>query len=358
MRFLLAALLAVTDWFAFMDRGSRSDRATPQPRQNANEHDSQATCSSSIAAQGQPDRAITPEGPDHRQRTDDAQGASDERHRRGERWYWAVTGAAAVAATGATIAAAVFAAGAYVAARDQARIAQDALIAGNRPWVMLTDMSPASLSSDDEAGVTLWVNILAKNVGHSPAQNVSVTGRLLLHDFDPSPDQAMANVCQEPRSGSFIIPGQTLFPDREENIHSGIAYPFSIDAKKIWEARTARVNSARDYNIGVGRPDRAQAWAEELSKFPFYDALNLVGCINYRSSDNTTLYQTSFMFSVSAKPGGGGIPLLGGKRPIIVPPTSTPEDPDILVVHPREIQRIMPGDQIRLEKSLYSTFAN
>lgn len=241
--------------------------------------------------------------------------------------------------------------------RRQADIAQEALIASSRPWIMLTDVKPDSFSSDDETGVALRVNMTVKNVGHSPAQNVSVTGRLLIDDFDPPPDQAMMSICQEPRNGSFIIPGQALFPDRDQDIYEGVGYPFVIHAEKVWEARAARINSTRDYNTAIGRPDRVQAWAEELSKFPFYAALNLVGCINYRSPDNTALYQTSFMFSVSAKH-GGGLALLGGVRPVSVPPSRTPEDPDILVVHPRRIQRVVPGDQIRLEKPLHSTFVN
>ncbi len=230
--------------------------------------------------------------------------------------------------------------------------------AGDRPWVMLTEFKPASLSSDDEAGIMLWVNISAKNIGHSPAQNVSVSGKLLIHDLDPPSNEAVVSVCHGPRSGSFIIPGQVLFPDQTQDINGGIAHAFWIEAERVWKARAARINSARDYNSSVKMPDRAQVWADELSKFPFHAALSLVGCINYRSSDNVTLYQTSFMFDISAQPGGGGLPLLGGERPIITPPSTTPEDPDIVVVHPRELQRIMPGGQIRLSKPLYGTFAN
>lgn len=329
------------------------------PPENRAEHAGAAANGREPAGQQQPHGRAPPDDADHRS------APGNEKQQRYERIYWMITGAASVAATLATITAAVFAIGAYNAswqavgaARDQADIARRSLVASDRPWVMLIDIKPASFSSDDDAGVMLSVNISVKNVGHSPAQNVSITGRLLIGDFDPPPDQAMASVCQEPRSSYFVIPGQALFPDRDQDVYGGSAYPFGISAERVWEARAARINSTREYNIAIGRPDRAQAWAESLSKFPFYAALNLVGCINYRSSDNAALYQTSFMFSVSAKPGGEGLPLLGGKRPVIIPPSTTPEDPDIMVVHPRMIQRIVPGDQIKLEKPLHSTFAN
>lgn len=291
--------------------------------------------------------------------------SQEQKHRRREGRYWlASILLSAVVAIGAGVSAiyayrAVKAGQAQVkAAQDQADIARSALIASDRPWVMLTEIKPASLSLDDEFGTELWVNISAKNIGHSPAQNVSVSAELLIDNFDPSPDQAMVSVCREAQSGSSIMPGQVLFPGQDHDIDGGIARGFGIEAKRIWAARAARINSTRNYNMSVGRPDRAQDWADELSKFPFYAALSLVGCINYRSSDNVALYQTSFAFDVSAKPGGGGIPLLSGKHPVTVLPSSTPEDPDIVVVHPRMMQRVMPGDQIRLEKPLYSTFAN
>ncbi len=239
----------------------------------------------------------------------------------------------------------------------QADIAQDALIAGNRPWVMLTDVKPVNLVSDNEFGVDFRVSISVKNVGHSPAQNVSVSGRLLIGEFDLPPDQVMASECQKPRDGSFVIPGEAVFPDQTQDLNGGVAEAFGIGAEKLWEARAARINSAREYNATVGRPDRAQAWAEELSKFPFHAPLSLVGCINYRASDNAALYQTSFMFDVGPKPDGGAFPLLSENHPVTTWPTTLPGDPDVVVVHPRMAQRVVPGDQVRLSKPLYGTFA-
>ncbi len=245
--------------------------------------------------------------------------------------------------------------------RRQADTAKDTLTASSRPWVMLTDIKPASPSSDDEAGVDLWVNISAKNVGHSPAQNVSVSAKLLIDDFDPPPDQAMASVCREAQSGSFIIPGQVLFPDQDQDVDAGIARGFGIEAERVWAARAARIKSTYDAEMASGKAERAQAWASELAKFPFYAPLNFVGCINYRSSDNEALYQTSSMYSVtivSTNPRRDSFPLLGGKPPIVRYPEPEPGNPDILMVFPRELQRILPGNQVKLGKPLYSTFAN
>lgn len=181
MRFLLAALVAAAGWFAFTRRGFRSDEPAPQPCQNGDEHASHTARSNGIAAQGQPDRTIAPVGPNHRQRTDDTQHASDERHRRGESRYWAVTGAAAVVATGATIAAAVFAAGAYFAAREQTSIARNAYLATTRAWFDVdVDLSDISLDWRDGQEVVMYVKIKGTNNGNSPAIDASLSSRLIV----------------------------------------------------------------------------------------------------------------------------------------------------------------------------------
>ncbi len=256
-------------------------------------------------------------------------------------------------ATGATIAAAVFAAGAYLAARDQARIAQDALVAGERPWLMLADIKPATLSSDDEAGVTLWVNILAKNIGHSPAQNVWVNARLLIvENSDPRPDIVMHAVCREVRESPVMFPGPVIFPDQTEHTNRGVPHSFNIQAKDVWAVRAAWIKSTHDNEMARNRPDRAEAWAAAHSEFPFHAPLYFVGCVNYRSSDNALYFQTSFMFSVSSNSSGNSFPLLGGQPPVIRYPEPSPSDPETLMVFPRQFQRSISGDQIKLEPAL------
>ena len=267
-------------------------------------------------------------------------------------------GATVVAAV-ATITAAVYAGRAYLTTRDQARIAQDALVAGERPWLMLTDVKPATLSSDDEAGVTLWVNVLAKNVGHSPAQNVSVSARLLIvENSDPGPDIVMHAICREARENPVMFPGPVIFPDQTEHTNRGVPDSFHIQAKDVWAVRAARIKSTYDNEMARNRPDRAEAWAAALSKFPFHATLYFVGCVNYKSSDNALFFQTSFMFSVSSNPSGNSFPLLGGQPPVIRYPEPAPYDPEVMMVFPRELQRIVAGDQIKLETPLYGTFAN
>lgn len=288
----------------------------------------------------------------------------EEHHRRHEGWYWL---ASIFLSLAIAIGAGLSARYAYRAAseaheqamqaRRQADIARDTLVASNRPWVMLTDINPVSLSSDDGAGVHFWVKVSVKNVGHSPAQNVSISGRLLIGDFDPPPNEAMVTVCREPQSSSFIIPGRVLFPDQAQNIYGDTPSSFGIEADRVWAARAARIKSTYDMKMAFGNAERAQAWANELAKFPFYAPLNFVGCINYRSADNTTLYQTSFMFDVSTRPARKSFPLLGGIPPVIRYPEPEPGEPDTVMVFPREMQRLIPGDQIKLGTPLYGTFA-
>lgn len=357
-------LLAGAGLFALIARRPRSrQQSSSDPPQNH------------VESHGTADHRLPPATPKHsssapspevgRQRTH----PGDQAHSDGRGWTRSeVIGAISA---GATLAGSLFAALALIAALQavgqasrQADIAQNALTASSRPWVMLAEVKPERLASDDEAGVIFWVNISVKNVGHSPAQNVSVSGELLIGDYDPSPDQAMANVCQRPRRGSFIIPGRVLFPDQTQSIQGEIPNAFSIRGKKVWAARAAHIKSSHDYEMAREKPERAQALAEALSKFPFHAPLSLVGCINYRSPDNATLYQTSFMFDVGPKPDGTSppypvtFPLLGGVPPVTRYPEPKPDDPDILMVFPRELQRVVSGDRIKLGSTLYSTFAD
>jgi hypothetical protein len=234
-------------------------------------------------------------------------------------------------------------------------------VAQSRPWVMLDDIKPYHLDLDDTAGVAFWVYLPVKNVGHSPAQNVSVSGRLLVNnDNDLMPDQATAEVCRGPRSGSFTIPGQVLFPGQPpQNVDREVPTGFVIPAELVWAARDARVKSVYDRNYAINKNvERARAWAKAVSEFPFNGALYFVGCINYRSTDSSLLYQTSFTFDLSYKPDGGGFPLLNGEPTKDLSPTPDPNDPDVLVLHARRSQRMVPGDQIKIGTPLYSSFAS
>ena len=237
------------------------------------------------------------------------------------------------------------------------RINTEMYVAQSRPWVMLDDIKPYHLDLDDAGGVVFWVYLPVKNVGHSPAQNVSVSGELLINNDNAlRSDQAMAEVCRGPRSGSFTIPGQVLFPGQPpQNVDREVPTGFGIPAELVWAARDARIKSVynRDKNV-----ERARARAEAISEFPFNGALYFVGCINYRSADNGTLYQTSFMFDLSSKPNGNGFPLLSGEPIKDLAPTPDPYDPDVLVVHARRGQRMVPGDQIKIGTPLYGSFAS
>ena len=264
-----------------------------------------------------------------------------------------------VAAAIATGTAAWYAYGAFTQAQRQADTAQQALIASDRPWLMLTDVKPVSLSSDDKFGVSFWVNMVAKNVGHSPAQNVSVSARLLIvENSGPRLDVAMHAICREARESRVVIPGQVVFPDQTEDINQGTPNGFIIPAETVWAIREARIKSAHDREMARNRPEWAEAWATELSKFPFHAPLYFTGCVNYRSSDNKLFFQTSFMFGVNSKPSGNSFPLLGGTPPVVRYPEPSPSDPEALMVFPHRMQRIVQGEEVDLGRPLYATFAN
>jgi hypothetical protein len=223
---------------------------------------------------------------------------------------------------------------------------------------MLTDFKPVSLGSDDEAGVTFAVNISAKNVGPSPAQNVSVNAELfIVENAGPNPEAVMHEVCQRARNGGFTLGGPAIFPGQDENVNYGMASSFDILAEKVWAIRATRIQRAHDREIALNQPERAAMWTERLSQFPFYAPLYVAGCVNYFSPDNKLMFQTSFLYGLSAAEDGRIFPLLSGQPPVIRHPEPHPEDPEVIRVFPRQLQRHVNGEDIKLSRPLYPTFA-
>ena len=227
-----------------------------------------------------------------------------------------------------------------------------------RPWIKLEKIEPTSLSSDDAYGISFWAKVIVSNVGHSPAQNVSVTADLLIRDFDLSSDEGMKAACRKGDTGSWIIPGRPIFPGQTQAVDGDVSTSWDIDIDRVRNARFARIN--RMYNAKAAKGDtvKARAYADASAQFPFFAPIALVGCINYRSPDNKLLYQTSFMFDLEAGDGSASFPLLSGVMPVIRYPTPSPSDPEVLMLYPTEAQRILRGDQIKLAVPLYATFAN
>jgi len=64
------------------------------------------------------------------------------------------------------------------------------------------------------------------------------------------------------------------------------------------------------------------------------------------------------MFDLQIGGASEPFPLLSGKMPVIQPPTPSPSDPEVMMVHPVAPQRILRGDQVKLSVPLYATFAN
>lgn len=270
MRLLLAALVAGAGWVALMGRGTRSGR---QPGDDRDQRHSPADGSNGIAADRQPERPAVLEGPDQRSRAEEAQRASDERHKRGERWYWTVTGVAAILATGATAAAALFAYWAYQASweavgetRRQADIAQAALVASTRARLKITSIKDVRVGPLSAGGVSvplLRVVAAYKNFGQSPAQNIFLSLRVFVADTGPSPRETCENMKAEPGDASFEI----VFPQDEEG-------------DKI-------------YGVGVSPGELEAQAAEARDARPGLPAsLALVGCLTYRSTNSDAVYVT------------------------------------------------------------------
>jgi hypothetical protein len=145
----------------------------------------------------------------------------------------------------------------------------DQISLAQRPWVKLVNIEPTSLSSDNEVGVQLWTKIAVENVGHSPAQNVSVTADLLIDGFDPPPDQGMVDACRKGRTGSWVIPGRPVFPGQTQNIDGDTPSSFMIDGSKVWAARAARIKSTFDNRSTMKAASGRKRGQTQLLSFPF-----------------------------------------------------------------------------------------
>jgi hypothetical protein len=57
------------------------------------------------------------------------------------------------------------------------------------------------------------------------------------------------------------------------------------------------------------------------------------------------------------KPPYAPFPLLSGEPIPSTAPIPSPDDPDVLILRGRRLQRIVPGDHVELQSMLYANFA-
>ncbi len=188
----------------------------------------------------------------------------------------------------------------------------DQMAAAERPWIMVTGIEPQGLWSDDKEGVSFSVKFLVKNVGHSPAQNVSVSGKLLINDLTQPPrrGQVMVEACEEAKR-RFIY-GRLIFPDQPQYIGGELPERFNIPAKEVWAVRAARIKSAEaTHHVNPELTKERVAWESAL---PFAANFDLVGCVNYRSENaRRSTKSASWLMSEQSQTAEASRSLLGNR---------------------------------------------
>ncbi len=106
------------------------------------------------------------------------------------------------------------------AAQQSAKVAQDTLIASNRPWldIQLKIIGPLTF---DDLGAHLPLQIEATNIGHSPAVRVADEQEFIqIIIFNPNPWQEIKKLCQQAGGESALASNrgltQTIFPGKSQ----------------------------------------------------------------------------------------------------------------------------------------------
>lgn len=231
-------------------------------------------------------------------RASDADQSGYKKHQIGESIYWIVTGTASVVATAATVLAACYAIKAYNGSLAAIGIAQDTLIAGSRPWIKINEVIVDSIEVADQ-GVTLSFGVKGANLGHSPAQRVTLQWQTILPKVDLpdsafDPTSAIIKVCKQAMINHLnggAGPEAVVFPGDVKRLGSGEFYEYDlIGADRVVAAREAFAQKTH---------------LLETQTWPYRSSLTLVGCVTYSSPEASRPYQTSFGLDLWQRLAGG-----------------------------------------------------
>jgi hypothetical protein len=157
------------------------------------------------------------------------------------------------------------------AAKDSADLAKDTLIASNRPWLYV-DAKIKGIIDFTREPITVPIEYVVTNSGHSPALSVWITAEFLVHNLGRAAWDIQRDYCDgirktftersvgDPKKARLVV-----FPDHP---YLETAY-YQIDQDQL----KAAVKITGNY-------------AQSL----------LIGCVNYRTSVDSDAHQTRFIF--------------------------------------------------------------
>ena len=158
------------------------------------------------------------------------------------------------------------------AARNQVNIAEQSLVAGQRPWISIDIRINGDLIFDANGNARVHLLFILKNIGRSPATNVRINPYTFLHS--PKRLDVLAeyqNFCAITQMRPDNMMTYTLFPEETKQIPRFE----TISSDQIIEA--------------------CQAWKETTSQDWKFIAPNIVGCVSYKIAFDDKQHHTGFI---------------------------------------------------------------
>jgi hypothetical protein len=165
------------------------------------------------------------------------------------------------------------------AAKKSANVARDTLIVNNRPWMAVSISIGSDLTYDQQGDARVVIVFMLKNVGNSPAANVTVHAEIVPVFGDPMPFQKELSDRAKLRPDSLNIDGVTLFPgETQTHAHD---LPITLASIQEYAQRIAA-------NCG---DEITKAWSGTFLP-------TLVGCVDYKFTFEEGHHQTGFILDL------------------------------------------------------------
>ena len=173
------------------------------------------------------------------------------------------------------------------AARKSADIAEDTMVATERPWLNVR-LRPGSDLQFDEHGGLIIIDFIIKNVGHSPAFNIYPFGQILIlsrQGTDLGAEQTKV----------FAV-GQNVFNNKRNLKDSSLGYVlFPTDEFSL------------SWPVTFSRKDIEEGYRMTKSKII---APILFGCVFYRFAFDQSVHKTGFIVNINRLDPSKSIPRL------------------------------------------------
>jgi hypothetical protein len=163
------------------------------------------------------------------------------------------------------------------AAKSAAETAASQLELTDRPWVTIDASITAPLTYDGKT-VQIAFSFIPKNIGHSPAQNVSIVPKLIPAFMGDDVREEQKRVCDGAAQINNGFPAYVLFPEEPYSQPIGLDLPIET------------------INLHWGKlPPGMEA--------PGIIPIAIIGCVDYTYTTSPKHHQTGFAFDVLTKDG-------------------------------------------------------